>query len=125
MTSLAQRVARIATGLVVAGVLVGGAAPAFADEPTPPAKNTLVAGSFDVTGSNATAVNIVTDRPGTTTNDYDLALPFHRGFSAPADTDLLQVVVTGEGRVSCSITFGGRVVAQESGDSTAHCIYSK
>jgi hypothetical protein len=33
MSTLTQKIARISTGLVVAGMLVGGAAPAFADAP--------------------------------------------------------------------------------------------
>jgi hypothetical protein len=90
-----------------------------------PAGNKQVAGVFEATGADPTADSVVTDRPGKTTDEFNQALPFRRNFTAPADADLLQVVVTGRGQVGCKITFGGKVVAQESGEFTAHCIFQK
>jgi hypothetical protein len=90
-----------------------------------PAGNKQVAGVFEATGADPTADSIVTDRPGKTTDEFNQTLPFHRNFTAPADSDLLQVVVTGRGQVGCKITFGGKVVATDSGEFTAHCIFQK
>jgi hypothetical protein len=90
-----------------------------------PAGNQLVAGVFEATGADPKADSIVTDRPGKTTDEFNQSLPFRRDFKAPADADLLQVVVTGRGQVGCKITFGGKVVATDSGEFTAHCLFQK
>jgi hypothetical protein len=94
-------------------------------EETPAEGPKKLAGVFEATGADPKADNVVTDRPGDTTNEFDVALPFRKDFTAPADADLLQVVVTGRGQVNCKITFGGKVVATDSGQFSAHCVFQK
>jgi hypothetical protein len=90
-----------------------------------PAPGGTVAGTFEASGADPAADAIVTDRPGNTVNETTLRLPFHRDFTAPADTDLLQLNVTSHHQASCKIIFGGQVVAQDAGDFGARCIFQK
>lgn len=81
-----------------------------------------IPGIFEVTGAG-TADDIVTDQPGQTTNHQAQSLPFRLAFTAPADTGLLQIHVTSHGPATCKITFGGRVVATNSGPFGADCVF--
>jgi hypothetical protein len=81
-----------------------------------------VAGTFQVTDSG-TADDIVTDQPGKTLNLGAQSLPFNRTVAAPADTQLLQIHVTSHGPTTCKITFGGKVVASDSGPFGADCVF--
>jgi hypothetical protein len=105
-----------------------GGRPTGASKPLPfpqSAPGGSVAGTFEASGVDPAADAIVTDRPGHTVNETALRLPFHRDFTAPAGTELLQLNVTSHHRASCKITFGGRVVAQNSGEFGARCIFQR
>ena len=122
--TLSRTLARASVGVLAAGMLVGMAAPAsaatYSAHPVSQADQE-VAGVFEVTGSG-TAITIDTDP--STQRFFDVPLGWSKDFTAPADVDLLQVVVVGGDNVGCRIIFGGRVVAEEPPGGSAHCIYA-
>jgi hypothetical protein len=127
MTFTIRKIARASVGLLAAGMLIGVAAPASADIGAARSKAAPeVSGVFEVIGSG-TAITIDTDPPGPAGSEryYSVPLGWSMKFEAPADVDMLQIVVVGGDNVGCRIVFGGRVVAEEPSGGSAHCIYQR
>jgi hypothetical protein len=109
----------------------GAASPSAPTVPTDstPAGSTSTAGSvngvYEVTGSG-TAITIDIDPAGSDgqTHFSSVELPWQRPFSAPADTQLFQVVAVGGDDVGCRILIDDQVVAEEPAGS-AHCVYRR
>jgi hypothetical protein len=84
-----------------------------------------VSGVYEITGSG-TAITIDIDPAGSDgeTHFSSVELPWRRPFSAPAGTQLFQVIAVGGVDAGCRILIDDEVVAEEPAGS-AHCVYQR
>jgi hypothetical protein len=84
-----------------------------------------ISGVYEVTGSGA-AITIDIDPPGADGQSHFSSepLPWRRPLTAPADTQLFQVVAVGGDDAACRILIDDEVVAEEPAGS-AHCVYQR
>lgn len=80
--------------------------------------------SYEATGSGtAITVDYAPDADGASARIENVPLPFEKEVAVAGSPTLYEIVIVGGDNVGCTISIGGRVVAQEPAGGSAHCIY--